>query len=179
MIIAKGESTRLAGKNKKHFHGKPLFQWNLLKLLDLFDEVVVDSDDEEILQLAGSEGAISHVRNPNVMGNDVPSIPIFKSILDDFQDFEGVINVQANSPNVKKQLIEQAYKIFINNLSDHLLTLNADMTWNGSIWCISKEIIFSVKDFYNIEPDVYLLDDSVDIHTQEEFELALARQISH
>ncbi|MDC3161542.1 hypothetical protein OA953_02075 [Gammaproteobacteria bacterium] len=176
VMIAKGHSSRLRDKNVKEFNGMPLFKWNLLKLKSIFDEVVIDSDDQYILQTGSEVGAIAHERNKNVVGNDVPSIKIFKSILEDFKDYDGIINIQANSPNVKKQLIHKAYKIISNEYSDHILTMNEDLTWNGSVWCITKEIIFNTKDFYNIQPDMYLLDDSIDIHTQEEFDEALIRE---
>ena len=43
-----------------------------------------------------------------------------------------------------------------NEYSDHILTMNEDLTWNGSVWCITKEIIFNTKDFYNIQPDILI-----------------------
>ena len=82
-MIAKGHSSRLRDKNVKEFNGMPLFKWNLLKLKSIFDEVVIDSDDQYILQTGSEVGAIAHERNKNVVGNDVPSIKIFKSILED------------------------------------------------------------------------------------------------
>jgi CMP-N-acetylneuraminic acid synthetase len=176
VMIAKGNSSRLPKKNIKDFNGMPLFQWNLLKLLNLFDTVILDSDDREILALAKKIGAIPHIRNKKVLGDDVPSIPIFKSILEDYPEYEGVINVQANSPNVRPELIGKAYNMISQNYSNHLVTLNEDMTSNGSIWCIEKELMFSLKDFYNFKPDMCLIDDSVDIHTKEEFDEALNRE---
>jgi CMP-N-acetylneuraminic acid synthetase len=176
VIIAKGHSSRLPGKNTKDFNGAPLFQWNLLKLMSLFDIVVVDSDDENILKASKEMGAIPHTRHEKVIGNDIPSILIFRSILEDFSDYDGVINVQANSPNVEPELIKKAYNLISNDMSNHILTLNENMTWNGSLWCISKELIYTLKDLYNIKPDMFLIDDSVDIHTEDEFKEALNRE---
>lgn len=177
IMIAKGHSSRLSGKNIKDFNGVPLFHWNLSKLIKLFGTVVLDSDDKNILESAEKVGAIPHARNEMVLGNDVPSVLIFRSILEDFPDYDGIINVQANSPNVKIELIEKAHSLISNNYSNHILTLNNDMTWNGSIWCINKNIILTMEDFYNLEPEMFLIDDSVDIHTADEFEEALAREI--
>ena len=175
-MLAKGESTRLPRKNIKNFMGMPLFQYNLIKLLNIFEEVIVDSDDINILEMSKSMGATPHERRADVIGNDVPSIKVFKSILDEYQNFQRIINIQANSPNVHKKLKKKAFDMISNGYSDHILTLNEDMTWNGSIWCISRKIIFETKDFYNIKPDTYLIDDSVDIHTQEEFDLAVQKE---
>lgn len=174
VMIAKGHSSRLPNKNTKDFFGAPLFEWNLSKLIKIFgSSVVLDSDDNSILKSAEKIGAIPHRRNKKVLGNDVPSILIFRSILEDFSSYDALINIQANSPNVKIELIQKAHDLIQNNYTRHLITLNKDMTLNGSIWCIHRDIIFSLKDFYNIEPDMFLNDNSVDIHTQEEFNKAL------
>jgi CMP-2-keto-3-deoxyoctulosonic acid synthetase len=179
VMIAKGHSSRLLNKNTKDFCGAPLFEWNLSKLTKIFGSVVLDSDDNNILKSAEKIGAIPHPRNKKVLGNDVPSILIFRSILEDFSDFDALINVQANSPNVKIELIQKAHDLIQDNHTRHLLTLNKDMTWNGSVWCIHRDTIFSLKDFYNLEPDMFLIDNSVDIHTQEEFDKALKIEMKH
>ncbi len=58
VIPAKGHSTRLPGKNKKSFHGKPIVQYSieLARNCGLFDEVCVATDDEEIDWLASRLG---------------------------------------------------------------------------------------------------------------------------
>ena len=53
-IPARKGSKRLPGKNTKLFHGKPLVQWSIDQAKDskLFDNIVVSSDDEVVLELA-------------------------------------------------------------------------------------------------------------------------------
>jgi len=57
-IPARGGSKRLPGKNKKLFHGKPLIQWSIdqAKESQLFDIIVVSSDDDDILEIADKSG---------------------------------------------------------------------------------------------------------------------------
>lgn len=40
LIIAKKESSRLPNKNTMDFFGKPIFVWNLEKMLKIFTEVL-------------------------------------------------------------------------------------------------------------------------------------------
>ncbi len=171
-MIAKGSSTRLKGKNKKHFLGEELFKYNLKKMLNLFGKVLLDSDDDYILEEASLLGVVPHKRKTEVLGNEIPSITIFKSILDDFPETDGFLNIQANSPNVPSSIIQRAFDLLCHGYCEHLLSLNTDLSWNGSIWGISRNTLYGIKDPYQIKPDFYIVDDSIDIHTQEEFDLA-------
>ena len=80
IMIVKGHSCRLKGKNIKPYQGKPLFQWNLERLLNLFGGVVVDSDSDTILDMSSSIGAKIHKRDKLLLGDETPSVPIFQSI---------------------------------------------------------------------------------------------------
>ena len=53
-IPARKGSKGLPGKNKKMFAGKPLIQWSIEQAAEtkLFDEIIVSSDDSDILQIA-------------------------------------------------------------------------------------------------------------------------------
>jgi len=59
-IPARKGSKRLPGKNKKIFHGKPLVQWSIDQALgsEVFDKIVVSSDDSDILSIADKSGVI-------------------------------------------------------------------------------------------------------------------------
>lgn len=64
VIIARGGSSRLPYKNLLPFHGRPLVAhkvWQLLSVPEI-DEVVVGSDDNEILAAAEKEGAVCITR---------------------------------------------------------------------------------------------------------------------
>jgi len=173
VMIAKRHSTRLPVKNRLDFHGVPLFKWNLEKMLAVFDRVIFDSDCPQMLMAASQLGAETHMRTKSLLGHEVPSIPIFESILDDFGNFENIVNVQANSPNVPQSLMKKASEIMMRDDTNELLTMYANRELNGSLWGLSKYRIKNYGDYYRHLPDVLLLDVSIDVHTRADFEEAL------
>lgn len=171
-MIAKGSSIRLPNKNNLNFCGKPMYQWNLEKLLCTFSKVVFDSDNIEMLDHAKKLGAIPHKREEKLMGNEVPSVPIFESILKNFPEHSFMINVQANSPTVSNSTIKKLTNISKFNDIDEILTMFSDFSINGAVWGISKHRIENYGCYYTKKPDVLILDDSEDIHTKDEFNRA-------
>jgi CMP-N-acetylneuraminic acid synthetase len=67
-IPARGGSKGIPGKNKKVFCGKPLVQWSIdqAKESQLFDKIIVSSDDKDILKIARSCGVVADDRDPSL-----------------------------------------------------------------------------------------------------------------
>ena len=126
-----------------------------------------------MLDEAQKLGADPHLRSSELRGNDVPSVPIFLSIINDFPSYSHIINVQANSPNVSEQVIYNSGAIAKKLSINEILTMYSDHSINGSVWGISKKRLENYGDFYIHSPDVLLLDDSVDVHTIDEFNRAI------
>lgn len=59
IIPARGGSKRIPRKNIKPFHGRPMIEWSIAaaRASDLFDRIVVSTDDAEIAQVARDAGA--------------------------------------------------------------------------------------------------------------------------
>lgn len=59
VITARGGSKRIPRKNIKPFLGRPILEYSIEAALgaDLFDEVMVSTDDREIAQVAEKAGA--------------------------------------------------------------------------------------------------------------------------
>lgn len=77
IIPARGGSKRIPGKNKKDFLGKPIIAYSIEAALksELFDEVMVSTDDEEIAEIAKKYGAsIPFLRSKDNSG-DFANIP--------------------------------------------------------------------------------------------------------
>ena len=81
IIPARGGSKRIPRKNIKDFYGKPLIAYSIETALEseLFDKVIVTTDDEEIAEIAKAYGA------------DVPFIRP-KELSDDFSGTQAVID---------------------------------------------------------------------------------------
>ena len=56
MILARGGSKGLPGKNIVNLNGQPLIAWTIIAALEskVFDKVVVSSDDNQILALVSN-----------------------------------------------------------------------------------------------------------------------------
>lgn len=71
IIPARGGSKRIPRKNIKDFHGRPMIAHAIetAKGSMLFEEIVVSSDDAEILYVAEEYGAVG-VRRPQMLADD-------------------------------------------------------------------------------------------------------------
>lgn len=72
VIPARGGSKRIPRKNIKLFHGVPIIQRTISRLLSLkaFDEIVVSTDDMEIKSLAEQAGAVVPGLRPTNLSSD-------------------------------------------------------------------------------------------------------------
>ena len=72
IIPARGGSKRIPRKNIKLFHGKPLIAYSIEAALksNLFDKVIVSTDDEEIAKIAVEYGAVVPFIRPIELSDD-------------------------------------------------------------------------------------------------------------
>jgi pseudaminic acid cytidylyltransferase len=79
VIPARGGSKRIPRKNIKPFHGKPMIAYAIAAALasEVFDRVIVSTDDEEIARVAGEYGAeVPFVRPPELADDHTPTVPV-------------------------------------------------------------------------------------------------------
>ncbi|MFP4453940.1 MAG: pseudaminic acid cytidylyltransferase [Desulfobacterales bacterium] len=72
IIPARGGSKRIPRKNIKNFHGKPMMAWPIeaAQKSELFDRIIVSTDDEEIAQVARDYGAEIPFMRPKELADD-------------------------------------------------------------------------------------------------------------
>lgn len=75
VIPARGGSKRIPRKNIKPFCGKPILAWSIEAAIktQLFDEIVVSTDDDEIMACAQKWGATVPFRRPSELADDFTS----------------------------------------------------------------------------------------------------------
>lgn len=181
LMLVKSQSKRLQNKNTALFRGKPMFLWNLEKCLRVFDEVYVSSESLDILRLAESVGARPIYRGPELCG-DVPNIPVYQHALQYMGEVDGVVAVQANSPTLEHNIIKLVKRLMEMGvrevMTSHQLTQeevyhNQHAKVYGSVWGITRYRLEFYPDPYHPDPDVLIVDDSIDIETQEDFDNAI------
>ncbi len=180
LTIAKGNSKRLKNKNKLKYRGKPMFLWNIKKGLSITKNYYFNSDDAEMIEVASKLGLKIIKREKKLLGDEIPSRLIFKNCLEKMpKNIDGILHIQANSPNLELDLIKCAFKIMQLDKIEELLTCDENYNQYGSLWGITRKRIKkynmnkNIHDRKVIKPDCYLVDKSIDIHNIKDFKLSL------
>jgi pseudaminic acid cytidylyltransferase len=83
IIPARGNSQRIPRKNLRMFHGQPIISFSIqtARESEVFDEVVVSTDDEEIADVARQYGADVLMRDPALAQNEVGTQEVMRAVL--------------------------------------------------------------------------------------------------
>jgi len=85
VIPARAGSKRFPGKNWAEFCGKPIIHWPIIVTRELFDDVYVSTDSEEIADIA--TGLFAHLLNrpPELLNDEATDIEVVQWIADQFK----------------------------------------------------------------------------------------------
>lgn len=92
IITARGGSKRIPRKNIRAFLGKPLIGWTIENMLasELFDEVCVSTDDQEIAEISTSFGAsVPFLRRPELADDFTSTNDV---VLDFIEEYEATVS---------------------------------------------------------------------------------------
>ena len=185
IIPARKGSKRLKHKNKLMFCGKPLVQWTIEAALGskIFDMIAVSSDDMDILELAfgyfGTEKVQPHKRPSALCRDDIPLRNVAKFILTTYRAGAEFCILQPTNPLRTAKDIKRAYKLFKKEDANFLVSVSqisdnpADYD-DGAITFAKTQAFFDEfdKNFYGSKCVQYLIKNSLEIHTREDFERA-------
>ena len=122
VIPARGGSKGIPRKNVRLMHGKPLIYYSIQNALacSYIDDVVVSSDDEEILSIAAMYGAKAMNRNSALAQDAVTLDPvIYDAVLRMEQEtgktYDVVVTLQATSPLLTVETLDGALKSFLES----------------------------------------------------------------
>jgi pseudaminic acid cytidylyltransferase len=79
IIPARGGSKRIPRKNIKLFDGRPMIEWAIkkAKASNMFDHIIVSSDNAEIIEISNQCGAVTPFMRPAELANDLsPTVPV-------------------------------------------------------------------------------------------------------
>lgn len=119
IIPARGGSKRIPRKNIKPFMGKPIIAYSIEAAIesDIFDEVMVSTDDEEIANIARYYGAsVPFMRSPQTANDYATTADVINEVLDNYEKNEGksfnqVCCIYATAPFVTAERLRQAAAI--------------------------------------------------------------------
>jgi CMP-N,N'-diacetyllegionaminic acid synthase len=113
VILARGGSKRLPGKNIKNLKGKPLIAYTILSAskCKYLDEIIVSSDDQKILDVS-KKYCVKTIKRPKYLANDdAKSFDALKHVLKNNPNFDFVVLLQPTSPLRNEKHIYKAIEL--------------------------------------------------------------------
>ena len=122
IITARGGSKRIPKKNIKDFCGKPIIAYSIEAALksELFDEVMVSTDSEEIADVAKKYGAlVPFMRSAKNSDDFSGTEDVVAEVLDEYgkqgRKFSCFCCIYPTAPFVTADRLREAFEIFNNN----------------------------------------------------------------
>jgi len=156
-LPVKAKSERIKNKNLKLLAGKPLFLHTLQKLVDcdFIDEVFLDSESEEIFNMASHIDFRKFKRDEKLAGNSTDGNKLFLNEIK-ATDADICIQILCTSPFIEPETIKKGVEILANSEE------------YDSVVLVKKEKLYTwdsidIKPNYDIEniPNSFNLEDTV------------------
>ena len=128
IILARGGSKGIPGKNIINFCGKPLLVWTIeqLKQVKEIDSIWVSSDSEQILSVARDYGTYTICRPDEISGDKATSESGWLHALDYIEEETGTVNVvvapQVTSPLREPNDVKNGLSVFYEGQYDSLFS---------------------------------------------------------
>ena len=130
IITARGGSKRIPRKNIKEFMRKPMLAYAVEAALgsNIFDEVMVSTDDIEIAEVAKKYGAkVPFMRSEKTANDMAMTYDVLEEVIDEYQkigrNFDNLACIYPCVPFLKSETLQNAYQIFINSNCDTLVPI--------------------------------------------------------
>ena len=174
IIPARGGSKRLPRKNVLELAGKPLIAWSIEagQKSKYIDEVVVTSDDPEILAISQSYGAKTIKRPEELASDTATTFDAIKHAVDNLKSFDYIVLLQPTSPLRNYNHIDEAIELLIDKKADAIIstcevehsplwsnTLPHDMNMNSFLADdVKNKRSQDLEQYYQINGAIYICD---------------------
>jgi len=170
VVIARMESGRLPNKNIRTLKGKPLIFYALdaMEQSKHISEMYVTTESKEIKDLVKSSYKNVQVvdRPPELAKEGVPSQDVFKHFAGVI-DFDVMVNVQSNSPQVKVENIDAGIDLLLDHDLWEVRSVDERGLENGAFWILTRKAVFwdGLSVYFGVSRD-----DAIDIHTFDDLD---------
>ena len=130
IITARGGSKRIYKKNIKEFCGKPIIAYSIQAALEseIFDEVMVSTDDKEIAEVAQKYGAkVPFFRSPKTSDDYATTKDVLLEVVDTYKkmgkEFEYMCCIYPTAPFITSDKLRQAFDALITNNGEQIMTV--------------------------------------------------------
>ena len=200
-LPAKGTSSRVDSKNLKLLDGKALFLHTLEKLMecDFINEVYLDTESDEVIDLASEINCKILKRDPELASNKTDGNKLFLNEIRQ-TDADIYIQILGTSPFIEKETIKKGVEAMKTNEFDSAVLIRREKlyTWNEKgpnydiknipnsfdlsdtiietmgLYIVKKETVLSTLRRIGNKP--YLIEatplEAIDVNWPEDFELA-------
>lgn len=125
IIPARGGSKRIPRKNIKNFLGKPIIVYAIESALksELFDEVMVSTDDEEIATIAKKYGGkVPFFRSAKNADDHATTFSVLEEVLTTYNSVTSAACIYPTAPFVTPEKLKQAQNLLRKNNFDTVFT---------------------------------------------------------
>ena len=139
LIPVKGSSDRVKQKNLRSFCNTSLLELKLNQLKDVkgFNDIIVSSEDEEVLKVAESKGFSLHVRDPKYSTSEIPMSEVYTFIASEIHG-DNIAWINVTNPLAETQIYEEACNLY------HKMESKYD--------CILSSVALQENVFFNGQP---------------------------
>ena len=127
IITARGGSKRIPRKNIKEFMGKPMLAYAIQAALDseIFDEVMVSTEDIEIAEIAKKYGArVPFMRSEKTSNDFATTLDVLNEVIIEYRNkgkiFDDICCIYPCVPFLTADILKSAYKKFKATSVDRL-----------------------------------------------------------
>ena len=139
IIPARGGSKRIPRKNIRDFLGKPIISYSVKAAIEseLFDEVMVSTDDNEIAEIAANLGAkVPFIRSEQNSNDIATTASVLIEVINEYKhrhnkSFEYGCCIYPTAPLIKKEHLKNGYNILANQ---HFNTVFPVVAFGYPVW---------------------------------------------
>ena len=151
IIPARGGSKRLPGKNLLDLNAKPLIAWSIEAGLEskYIDNVIVSSDDDEILKVSKEYGAEVLCR-PNELASDTATtFDAVEHVIKNLEDYDYIVLLQATSPLRTSVHLDEAIQLLEKKNANAIVSV-CEMD-HSPLWANTLDESLSMEGFLRDE----------------------------
>ncbi len=128
IIPARGGSKRIPRKNIKIFLGKPIIAYSIESAIksDVFDEVMVSTDDSEIAEISEKYGAeVPFLRSKETSNDMAMTADVLVEVINEYKKqgkfFDYTCCIYATAPFIKSIRLKEAMNMLIDSKANSVL----------------------------------------------------------
>lgn len=169
LIPVRAGSQRVKNKNIKPFAGSSLLEIKIKQLLSIkeLDGVVVNSESDEMLELAKSLGAETYKRDEYYASSTVPINEVYRNI-GETTNADIIVYANATNPLLKNDSVSNAINAFLNKDSKYD-TLNSAHLIKEFMWLDGRPINYDLNNMPKSQnlPNIYALNFALNIFERQ------------